>query len=966
MMRNNPIKHRGLALMLAAGLAVFGVSRHAAAQVVRFWNISTSGNWSVPGNWNPSGVPAAGDGPQIVTNLGTSLTVTYDYTGPAVTLNSMVIEDQGTGTNTLSMAANTLTLANGEVVGNVGRGSFSQTGGNHSVGSLTVGNNAGSNGSFTLGSGASLSAASGEFVGSSGTGTFTQNGGTNASSNGLYMGSNPNSSGSYVLSGGAVNIGNGSGVIVASSGTASFTQTGGNLNAGSDGRIWIAASTGSHGVYNVSAGSASTGFLTVGGGNSAGGQGTLDVSGTASVTVTAELGVFNNNGSSINLSGGTITAADLNDLNFPSNFVWTGGTLNLTNSNITFDALASGTAASLGSILTLNSGQTLGLTNGNETIGGAGGGSLTLNGGSTNTVSGTTTINPLGTLALSGGTLNTSGTLLNLGTFTFNSGTLTGRLINQGNATLAGASNFSPTNGVENDSSMVVPAATLTVNGAGFDNLGTFSLNNGTIAGTATVTNDFGGVMSASGTISQGVTNNGTINLTGVLTSNGAVANNGVINVPSATTLRGSGAVANGGTINLSGGAVSSALTNNGGGVIQGNGALTNFQGNSAGGRINVPAGGGPLNITSPWSNSGLVVLQGGAAILSGGAITNAGTVQGNGQVSAPILNTAGAIQPTGGQLVLAGAGNTNTAAGQIQITGGNTLFVSQGLATNAGTIALSGGIFDNNNQPLTNNAAISGNGTIRTGGLTNSASGTISLSDVASSVLGTVANSGHINITSNTTTFYNAVTNNAGGVMKITTGTSRFLSTFTNNGTFSSDPATNYFQNLSVGPQGILLGGSGDQFIVTGDVINASTRNTAWNTAQALLELTGGPNHTLSVSGTDQGPVDDGFANNFSWGILQLDPGNALMLQPEGANAALYVRALVLEGGLGQLSSIGSNGVNVYYDPGNPANAYLADQSYALAGGGEIAPVPEPVGCILIAIAPTLLLRRRARRPVS
>src|SRR5215469_2504438 len=194
MLRNNPLKHRGSALVLAAGLAVIGVSRHAAAQVTRIWNISTSGNWSVPGNWNPSGVPAAGDSPDIFNNLSTSLTVTYDYTGPAITLNFVTIDDTGTGTNTLSMAANTLTVANGEIVGSAGRGSFSQTGGTNSFGYLYLGGSAGSNGSFTLGSGASLNSTFGEYVGYSGTGTFTQNGGTNTINPVLYLGYNPNSS----------------------------------------------------------------------------------------------------------------------------------------------------------------------------------------------------------------------------------------------------------------------------------------------------------------------------------------------------------------------------------------------------------------------------------------------------------------------------------------------------------------------------------------------------------------------------------------------------------------------------------------------------------------------------------------------------------------------------------------------------------------------------------------------------
>ena len=56
-----------------------------------------------------------------------------------------------------------------------------------------------------------------------------------------------------------------------------------------------------------------------------------------------------------------------------------------------------------------------------------------------------------------------------------------------------------------------------------------------------------------------------------------------------------------------------------------------------------------------------------------------------------------------------------------------------------------------------------------------------------------------------------------------------------------------------------------------------------------------------------------------------------------------IYVTVLQLDGGLSQIGSITGNGADIYYDPSNGANAYLGDQSYALAGGGEIEAVPEP-----------------------
>jgi hypothetical protein len=48
-------------------------------------------------------------------------------------------------------------------------------------------------------------------------------------------------------------------------------------------------------------------------------------------------------------------------------------------------------------------------------------------------------------------------------------------------------------------------------------------------------------------------------------------------------------------------------------------------------------------------------------------------------------------INAIGGELDMAGTGNTNTTTGQIQASTGATVDFLQGLATNAGVIALSG-----------------------------------------------------------------------------------------------------------------------------------------------------------------------------------------------------------------------------------------------------------------------------------
>ena len=361
-----------------------------------------------------------------------------------------------------------------------------------------------------------------------------------------------------------------------------------------------------------------------------------------------------------------------------------------------------------------------------ETIGNVGIGSLTVNG--THIVDGTLTVNPTGTLtvnnggSLSFGTLTQAGgvingTIVNTGSFWYQSGLFNGRLINQGSVTWS--ANFTAGNGIENDGSMYIQTGQrLTVNGQGLDNLGDLQLYGGTIGGSGPVINDYGGTLNASaGTVSQGITNNGTLFVSGLVTV-GNSFNYGMVTI------------AQGGILHTFTAPNSGTFVNEPDGIVQaGGGVISMVFNNGPGGEVDLPAG-TALSITSPWINSGLVNLAGMIAnsdsgtmtnaTLSGGAITNDSIIQGNGHMSAAVLN-AGVINATGGELDLAGTGNTNTSMGQIEAAAGSTLLYLQGLATNSGTIALGGGTFDNGNQPLANasGAFIVGSGTLKTGGLT-------------------------------------------------------------------------------------------------------------------------------------------------------------------------------------------------------------------------------------------------------
>ena len=159
-----------------------------------------------------------------------------------------------------------------EYVGYSGTGLFTQSGGSnstycwYSTSGLYLGYNSGSTGIYTL-SGGTLSVTCGyeaaEFVGYSGTGTFLQTGGTNnvASTQNLggslYLGWNSGSSGTYNLSGtGTLKA---SYLQVGGAGRGVFLQSGGTTNVGG-----IDVGRSGTGTVAQSAGTITTGEVTVG------------------------------------------------------------------------------------------------------------------------------------------------------------------------------------------------------------------------------------------------------------------------------------------------------------------------------------------------------------------------------------------------------------------------------------------------------------------------------------------------------------------------------------------------------------------------------------------------------------------------------------------------------------------------------------------------------------------------------
>jgi fibronectin-binding autotransporter adhesin len=894
---------------------------------------------------------------------------TLEVTGSNEIIDSTAIANL-TSSLTLGSGQNLIVSSN-EYVGGDGTGAgggsgmVTQTGGGNTIfsGSLALGSNPGTTGTYALSGTGSVSVPT-EVIGNLGSGTMNHSAGTNDATTSLILGQNSGGTGTYNLSntGSVVALSEyiGGGPTTTAGGVGTFNQTGGtNTVAGSGAVFAIGSGTGS-GTFTISGGVTSITGDGYDGSSldtyAPNGKGTLTVTGSGLFQVSGTLHVLNGSGSVINLQGGEIETGALDLQGNYAQLNWMAGTLALTNTNVTLDStITNSTSNPLGAALSLAGGQSLFIT-GTQTIGGAGPGSLTLGAGSTEVVTGAITLNSDGVLNQNGGSLtfgsfvqaggDINGTLQNAGTFTYQNGNFNGRLINDGTVNLG--NNFTAANGIENDSSMTVGAnQMLTVNGQGLDNLGTLNLL-GTIGGSGTILNDFGGILNAQGgTISSGLTNDGTVNLNGLLTAtSGTNTNYGLIWTGSATFR--STNMNNFGVINLGGGAITGAISNSAGGLIEGRGGLsgaltnnaggvldanstvaplvvTNFQGNNAGSQIEV-ANGATMEINNAWTNLGLVSMLGSGSILGGANFINTGTIDGQGEITGVVTNND-VIRADGGQLMLA-SGLSNPAAGQLQAATGDTLFVASGFTSNAGEIALSGGTFDDNNQLLTNTSSgqIVGSGTFRSGGLTNQ--GTISFADEAASVYGSLttasvgAGTGVVNITNNTTTFYGPVTIGTLTTFNVNQATARFLSGFTNNGTYHTDPSTTITTNLAVGSLGAIIASTGDLYQVSGNYTNASSQSGTWSTSGAELEFTGGGTHQLTVTGTTA---------YSPWGTLAIDSGNTVMLT--AGNHTTTVNALQLTGS-GTLD-VTNNGIAIDYAGQNdPAATVASNLAKGYAGG--------------------------------
>jgi hypothetical protein len=408
---------------------------------------------------------------------------------------------------------------------------------------------------------------------------------------------------------------------------------------------------------------------------------------------------------------GTITFGNGSVLCIGSGITWSAINATFTGTTGTINNYGTGSES-----FTLPSGYTF-----NNESGGTYSGALTQSAGSIATNTGTFS----GTLTQSGGTFtnNNGGTLSGTssisGTFT-NNGNITNTItVNSGGIFI-------------NNSTTALNAGVTMATGSTFTNSSTYS---GTLTENGgTFTNNSGGTVSGTTSISGTFTNNGSV--TNTITVN----NGGVFNNNSTTTLSANVTMATGSAFNNSS-TYSGTLTENGGTFT-----------NNSGGTVS-----GSSTINGTFINNGSIT--GTTAISAAGSLTNNSSITGNIGSMASGATFTNSSSGTFTANITSSSGSTVTNSGTMTINGG----------TIAGTFITTPGstTTNNTNGNITGIATIGGsmtnNGTM-SGTITISATG--SIINTASHLMGTVIVNGILTINSGTSSSTTSITVNSGGTI--------------------------------------------------------------------------------------------------------------------------------------------------------------------------------------------------------
>lgn len=918
-----------LSLLVAAAVPV-GV----ANALTTYWTDGDPGDsdWSTGGNWN-FGEPGSGDFAGI--NGGTAEITQSGEVALNFTLGTV------NGTGSVNMSSGDLTVGNRENIGySGGYSTFTQSGGTNSASELLIGVQASGTGIYNLSSGnlEATSAGTSISLGDVGTGTFNHSGGINTVTNDLNMGFSTDSSGTYNLNGGTLDVG---GDITRGDGSSRLDYNGGTLTVtGGDisvDRFYMGYSSGSNASHTIGTGETiSADYEYVG---RSGAAAVTQDDGDNDVQYDLNVGFNASSTGTYDLNGGTLSAYSEN-LGFKGNatFNQTGGTNTI--GNDLHLGVSSGTA-------------TYNLTGGTLDVG-----DDILNGGGTST------------LIIAGGTLNMSGVsgTRSIDVDTFKLGSLAGG-INSGDHTLNSGESLNAVNeNISYNSDFTQAGGTNTVandltlaDGLG----GNYWLNGGTL--------DVGGnIVDGTGSGQARVfVGGGTLNMSG----------GGVIDVTQFNIGYSSGSTGN---YTLSSG---ESITSQSYQMIgySGNGTLTQsgganevtdndlWIGSQSGSSGTYSQSGGTNSVTGEVAlgrnsgSSGTYELSGSSSLSANDEVV--------GRLGSGDFTQSGGTNSITEDLIL---GRNSTGSGTYDLGSGDLSADRESIGySGSGTFTQSGGTNTvTNDLTVARISGSSGEYSLSGGTLT---AGSVDNKDTFNYSGGTlnsdIDNSGDFNVSGTGTRTVNGSFVNDGTV-NVTNTTVAYTGAFTNNGAYISDPSDNFFTDIDISDTGYLVGGAGDNFFVSGDFISSSTQNTLWDTVDASIGFTGLPSstHDFYLTGADFGALTSGILDNYAWGTLSMESDIALSLIDGNTTTggALYLSVLDLADGTSQINSIFSN-FNIYYDSTALGNSYLSGLTYGLNGSGFLTPydisqpVPEPatialLGIGLAGLAGTTLRRRRKK----
>jgi len=852
-----------------------------------------------------------------------------------------------------------------------GVGVFNHTSGTVEVNGLGlfIADTPSSTGTYNLGAGASLNVTGYDVVGARGTATFNQTGGTHNAQGDLILGWLPGSNGTYTLTSGLLDVWNIT--VVGNEGTGVF-NLGDSITGTGDGIHNTAALylgfNGGNGQYNLYSGNLNVwGFTVIGGKdyNPTPGIGEFNQYGGEHNTGGLFLGDTEGSAGTYNLIGGDLTVS--------SQWATIGmrgtGTFNQTGGTFTTGGLALG-----GWVGTGNGTYNLELgtltVNGNMYVGDWGIGTFNQSGGSSvigDALVVGATATGVGTYNISDGTLSANFVQVareGRGTFNQTGGSVTISGLT-GDLNLGQASGSIGSYDLSGDSSILTVGRTINV---GIDGKGTFTQTGGTVTAAGGLI--LGGAVSGDGTYNLssgsiktgyekiGVSGNGYFSQSGgenttedlavgdemggtgsyVLSGSGKLS---VSKYDIRVGVKGTGSFTQGsGTENtvtrtlvigqLSGGI--GTYTMDGGDLSMGSNLRI---GNGAGSNGTFIFNDGTVSVggTTYVGNEGTGILN-----QTGGSLTTAsmdvgtkgtGTLTQNGlSSSVNVTNnlvlgreagSVGTYNLIDGTLLTGAVTVGRSGTGTFTQTGGihtatNEILIAANPGS-LGTYELKGGTLTAAN--IINNDKFNYSGGNLNANITNNAN--FKLSGTGERVVnGTFTNNAAaamLEIANTQAKFTQDVTNY--GTVKVTNSTVTFEGTYYEYGVYNSDPSTNYFANLIIGPTGYLTGGPGDVFNISGNFLNNST-NSLWDTQDADLLF------------TETGPHDFFSAGSFLWHELILGAGVTLNLLP---GTQLYIEDL------DSLDLAMLTGQGTVYDSGG--------DKYEVGGGTQ--PVPEPATMLLL-----------------